>query len=48
MLVYIYFKEKTSIGALFCCGIITVGFFLGVKQEKSISNNNNNNDALIS
>ncbi len=34
ILVFFYFGEKTSIRALFCCSIVTVGFFLGVQQEK--------------
>lgn len=37
VLVYIYFGEKTSFRALLSCGIITVGFFLGVQEEKKIS-----------
>jgi solute carrier family 35 (GDP-fucose transporter), member C1 len=37
VLVYVYFGEKTSIRAISCCVIITIGFCLGINQEK-ISN----------
>lgn len=38
ILVYLYFGEKTSIRAMGCCGVITVGFLLGVQEENSMSN----------
>ena len=38
ILVYIYFGERTSVKALACCGIITIGFFMGVQQEKGDGN----------
>lgn len=36
ILTYWFFGEKTSQKALGCCGIIIVGFFLGIDQEKGL------------
>ncbi len=36
LLTYWFFGEKTSKNALGCCGIIIVGFLLGIDQEKGL------------
>lgn len=35
---YIFFGEKTSMRALVCCGIIILGFILGIDQENGLGN----------
>lgn len=35
ILVYIYFGDRTSMRAIGCCAIITVGFILGIQQEQT-------------
>jgi hypothetical protein len=36
MLTYWFFGEKTSQRALACCGIIILGFIMGIDQEKGL------------
>jgi GDP-fucose transporter C1 len=38
LLTYVFFGEKTSFKAMMCCGIIIVGFLLGIDQEKGLGN----------
>lgn len=38
LLTYVFFGEKTSFKALMCCGIIILGFLLGIDQEKGLGN----------
>lgn len=35
---FIFFGEKTSVKALGCCGIIILGFILGIDQENGLGN----------
>lgn len=35
---FIFFGEKTSAKALGCCGIIILGFILGIDQENGLGN----------
>lgn len=35
---FIFFGEKTSMRALACCGIIILGFILGIDQENGLGN----------
>jgi hypothetical protein len=37
ILVYIYFGEKTSMRAIACCAVITIGFLIGIQQENGES-----------
>ena len=36
LLTYLFFFEKTSVKALGCCGLIILGFILGIDQEKGL------------
>jgi len=36
VMTYIFFGEKTSMRALVCCGIIILGFILGIDQENGL------------
>ena len=37
VLVYVYFKQKTSLKELLCCTLIVSGFMSGVFEEKNLS-----------
>jgi GDP-fucose transporter C1 len=36
LLTYLFFGERTSMKAMFCCLMIIAGFLLGIDQEKGL------------